>query len=162
MGAKQPVLGTENHATRQSPPVRLKIPLLNVDAPIEGVGITADGSMGVPQSTSGVGWFVLGPQPGELGSAVLAGHFNGRNGETGVFANIASLKPGDRLIIEDSTGQSLTFIVRESRTYDPGYGEDVFSSGSGAHLNLVTCDGFWDSAITNYSKRLVVFSDLAD
>lgn len=116
--------------------------------------------MEVPSNIADVGWFKLGSKPGEKGSAVIAGHFNGPNGETGVFADLFKLKEGDRMYIEDDQGKSLTFVVRESRLYDPGYADEVFSKSDGAHLNLITCDGTWDGDKKSYSKRLVVFADL--
>jgi hypothetical protein len=35
-------------------------------------------------------------------------------------------------------------------------------SNDKAHLNLITCDGVWDVTKKSYSKRLVVFADIAD
>ena len=140
-------------------PVRLKIPSINVDAAIEYVGLTSKREMEVPINTVDVGWFDLGPRPGEKGSAVMAGHFNGRNGEAGVFANLYKLKQGDKLYTEDSKGMSTAFVVRESRTYDSGYADDVFSRSDGTYLNLITCDGVWDGVKKSYNKRLVVFAD---
>lgn len=116
--------------------------------------------MAVPSNIVDVGWFNLGPRPGEKGSAVIAGHFDGENGEAGVFANLDNLKVGDKLYIEDDKGTTTSFMVRESRMYNPGYADDVFSSSDGAHLNLVTCDGVWDGVKKSYSKRLVVFADI--
>lgn len=141
-------------------PVRLKIPIINVDASIEYVGISSKGAMEVPNNTTDVGWFKFGARPGENGSAVIAGHFDGENGEAGVFNNLHKLKKGDELYIQYGTGTSISFVVRESRTYDPGYAEDVFTRNDSAYLNLITCDGVWDEAKKNYSKRLVVFADL--
>lgn len=146
--------------TSQALPVRLKIPSINVDAAIEYVGFTSNREMEVPKNTVDVGWFEPGIRPGEKGSAVIAGHFNGKNGETGVFADLYKLKMGDKLYIEDSKGITTTFIVRESRTYDPGLAGDVFSADNGiAQLNLITCDGVWDGVKKSYNKRLVVFTD---
>jgi len=141
-------------------PMRLKIPSLKVDAAIEDVGVTPGGAMAAPGNTVQVGWFKLGPRPGEKGSAVIAGHLDGIHGEAGVFIDLYKLKKGDKLYIEDDKGKSMTFVVQESRTYNPGYAEEVFSSNDGAHLNLVTCDGAWDGTIKSYSKRLVVFTDI--
>ena len=56
-------------------PVRLRIPSINVDAPVEYVGLTPDGAMDVPKERANVAWFNLGPRPGENGSAVVAGHY---------------------------------------------------------------------------------------
>lgn len=141
--------------------MRLKIPAINVDASIQNVGTTSGGEMEVPSNTNDVGWFKLGPTPGENGSAVISGHFDGKNGEAGVFADLYKLKKGDKLFVENSGGKTTSFVVRESRTYDPGYAEEVFSSSDGAHLNLITCDGVWDGTKKSYNKRLVIFTDIA-
>jgi len=141
-------------------PVRLTIPTINVNAAIQQIGVTSKGEMEVPSNSIDVGWFKLGPRPGDMGSAVIAGHFDGENGKAGVFINLYKLKEGDKLYIEDDKGTSTTFTVRQSRTYDPGYAEEVFSSNDSAHLNLITCDGIWDGVKKSYSKRLVVFTDI--
>jgi LPXTG-site transpeptidase (sortase) family protein len=143
-------------------PVRLKIPSINVDAAIQYVGVTPKAEMEVPSNDTDVGWFKIGPRPGEVGSAVIAGHFDTKKGTAGVFYNLYKLKVGDKLYIEDDKGISTTFIVRESRTYDPGYTDTVFSRNDGTYLNLITCDGVWDGAKKSYDKRLVVFSDIAN
>jgi LPXTG-site transpeptidase (sortase) family protein len=142
-------------------PVRLIIPAINVNTKIQYVGVTPKGEMEIPSNAVDVGWFALGPRPGEKGSAVIAGHLNGENSEAGVFINLYKLKKGDKLYIENSKGTSIVFVVRESRIYNSGYADDVFSGSSSAHLNLVTCDGIWDGSTKSYSKRLVVFADIA-
>ena len=141
-------------------PVRLFIPAISVDAAIQHVGLNPKGEMDVPNSTVDVGWFDLGPRPGEKGSAVIDGHFDGENGKQGVFAKLDKLKTGDKLYVQDSKGISTSFVVREKRIYNPGYVYDVFSSSDSAHLNLITCDGMWNDAKKSYNKRLVVFADI--
>ncbi|MDQ3008010.1 MAG: sortase, partial [bacterium] len=141
-------------------PVRLLIPSLNVDTDIQLVGVTSQGVMESPSNTIDVGWFDLGPRPGEKGSAVIAGHVDGEHGEVGVFANLYKLKKGDKVYIRDSNEKSLTFIVTESRRYDSGYAEEVFSRNDEASLNLITCDGVWDGVNKSYTKRLVVFTEI--
>ena len=141
--------------------MRLMIPAININTAIQYVGVTSKGEMEVPSNAVDVGWFKLGPRPGEKGSAVIAGHFDGENGEAGVFINLYKLKVGDKLYIKDDKGKSIVFVVRESRIYDPGYADDVFSGSDRAHLNLVTCDGVWDGTKKSYSKRLVIFTDIS-
>lgn len=141
-------------------PMRLTIPAISVNAAIQHVGVTSKGEMEVPSNATDAGWFKLGPRPGEKGSAVIAGHFDGENGEAGVFINLYKLKKEDKLYIKDNKGITTTFVVRESRTYDPGYANDVFSASNSARLNLITCDGVWDGARKSYNKRLVVFTDI--
>lgn len=142
-------------------PVRLKIPKIGVDTSIEYMGVTSKGEMEVPDNSINVGWFKLGPQPGEKGNAVIAGHFDGKNGEAGVFINLYKLVLNDMVFVENSKGNSTAFVVREIRTYDPGYVHSVFSASESAHLNLITCDGVWNGTLKSYDKRLVVFTDIA-
>ena len=140
-------------------PVRIKIPKIEIDAVVEYVGLTEEGSMDIPHDVFNAGWFSLGPRPGERGNAVIAGHVNDVYGGDAVFANLSMLQPGDQFSIEDDLGSSILFVVRESRLYDPGYAEDVFSGSGGFFLNLITCDGVWDTEKKSYSQRLVVFAE---
>jgi len=142
-------------------PVRLKIPEINIDAAIEYVGLAPDGAMDIPKSQDDVAWFELGPRPGENGSAVIAGHSGWENGEASAFNNLYKLRKGDKLYIEDDKGVVISFVVRESRGYDPNAdARNVFGSNDGnPHLNLITCQGAWNEISKNYSKRLVVFTD---
>lgn len=157
--AKKQALGIKEQS-EEALPVRLIIPTLNVNAAIQSVGVNDKGEMDVPSNTVDVGWFRLGTLPGEKGSAVIGGHLDRENGEAAVFADLYKLKKGDKLYIKDNKGVSTAFIVRESRIYNVGYAEEVFSSNSGRHLNLVTCDGVWDGEKKSYDKRLVVFTDV--
>ncbi|HQT83173.1 MAG TPA: class F sortase, partial [Candidatus Paceibacterota bacterium] len=102
-----------------------------------------------------------GPRPGEIGSAVIAGHVGWKDNIRAAFDSVASLRPGDTLFVEDAQGASVTFVVRELRMYDQNQNDsDVFTSTDGkAHLNLIACEGVWDAATKSYSKRLVIFTD---
>ena len=148
-----------NKSISQGLPTFLTIPTINIQANIQDLGINSDGEMDIPNNIIDVGWFKFGSRPGEKGSAVIAGHFDGENGK-GVFANLNKLKEGDKLYIKDNNGISFVFVVRESHIYDPGYVEEVFNLNDSSHLNLITCDGVWDENKKSYSKRLVVFADL--
>lgn len=138
---------------------RLIIPSIGVNADIQKVGVDPKGEMEVPRNFGEVGWFEFGAHPGEKGSAVIAGHFDGKNGGAGVFFNLYKLKKGDKLFVEDSGGAAIAFVVLESHLYNPGYADDVFSRNDGFFLNLITCDGVWDGTKKSFSKRLVVFTE---
>ncbi len=142
-------------------PVRLKIPSLGVDAPFEYVGLTPEGAMDVPKGPAEVAWYKLGSKPGDIGSAVVAGHSGYKNNKMGVFDNLYKLKKGDKLYIEDEKGNTIIFVVRESRKFNPKADAlDVFGSSDGkAHMNLVTCVGAWNDVERTHSERLVVFTD---
>lgn len=142
-------------------PIEIKIPSINVEANFVSVGLTPDGAMDIPKGPTEVAWYNLGHRPGDIGSAVIAGHFGWKDGIPAVFDHLDKLQKGDKLYIENEYGTTTTFIVRGSRTY--GENEDaseVFVANDGlAHLNLVTCQGVWNKHRKSYSKRLVVFTD---
>jgi sortase A len=137
----------------------LLIPKLGVNAPIKAMGYTAAGAMAVPNNTVDVGWFSPGIQIGAVGSAVIGAHNVWTNGN-GVFVHLDQLTVGDGVTVLNVGGTSITFIVRETRTYSPtDDAEEIFNSGSGTHLNLITCSGTFDQKTGTYTKRLVVFTD---
>lgn len=142
-------------------PARLKIPKINVDAAIEYIGLTPEGAMDAPKNPDNVAWFSAGQRPGENGSAVVAGHYGIKNNKPSVFDNLYKLRKGDKLYVEDKKGLIITFVVRESRRYDPNANaSSVFGSKDGKpHLNLITCEGVWNEVSKSYSVRLVVFTD---
>jgi LPXTG-site transpeptidase (sortase) family protein len=142
-------------------PIRLMIPEINVNAVIESVGLTLDGAVGVPVKPSGAAWFDLGPRPGEVGSSVIVGHSGWWNNVPAVFDDLKKLNIGDKIYVEDENGATVIFVVREirhlaSKADAPG----AFESSDGiSHLNLITCEGVWNSLTQNYSGRLLVFAD---
>ena len=141
-------------------PVRLEVPKIKVDASIEDMGLTSAGNMDVPASILDVGWYKYGPHPGNTGSAVIAGHLDGAQGEPGVFIELNKLQPGDSLATIDDKGRIIAFVVREIRTYNQNeHPSEVFNTAGGTHLNLITCTGAWDTAQHRFSQRLVVFAD---
>ncbi len=142
-------------------PVRIKIEKINVDAPVEYVSLTSNGEMAVPKNQNNAGWFDLGTRPGDIGSAVIAGHYGWKNNIPSVFDDLSKLKVGDEISTIDTEGATTTFIVREIGLYkSTGDAANVFGSDDGlAHLNLITCEGVWSAAKKSYSNRLIVFTD---
>lgn len=143
-------------------PIRLKIPKIKVDTVLESVGLTSQGEVGIPKGPVNAAWFNLGPRPGDIGSAVITGHYGvWKGGLPTVFNNLYKLRQGDKLYVKDSNGTIMAFTVRESRAYGENeVAPDVFgSSDGGVHLNLITCQGIWNKNSKSYSKRLVVFTD---
>lgn len=142
-------------------PIRLKIPIIKVDSLIEDAVIRPDGKMDVPEGSVDVAWFALGPHPGDVGSAVIGGHFGIKDGVKFVFYDLDKLKVGDKVYIVNDKGDTITFVVRSiklfARTADA---TTVFTSDDGlAHLNLITCEGTWNAVNGLYSERRVVFTD---
>ena len=159
---KTPINLPINSQSKRELPVLIKIPSINVNAKIESVGLTPTGAMDAPVGPKEVGWFSPGILPGDKGSSVMDGHSGWKNNIPAVFDDLYKVKIGDKIYIEDKNGSSITFIVREIKKYDPNAdASDIFSSNDGkAHLNLITCAGFWNTILKSHSERLVVFADL--
>lgn len=142
-------------------PVRLVIPKIGLDAVIEDVGLTADNAMASPSGPETVGWYELGPRPGNKGSSVIDGHSGYADGSAAAFDELPELGKGDTLYVEDASGQRASFIVRKTKLYArDATAAEVFAPTARRRLNLITCTGSFDVAAGTHSQRLVVFTEL--
>lgn len=143
----------------------LIIPSISVATFIQNVGLTADGDMGVPTSADEAGWYKYGPKPGEKGNSVIAGHVDtGKGSKAGIFWDLDKLRPGDSIFVVNQEDQTLHFKVTSKASYTPENAplEKIFGSNEKSSLNLITCEGRWDSSTRSYSHRLVVFTELVE
>lgn len=147
-------------------PRRIIIPAIGVDAEVEPVGIGMSGSMAVPHQYDAVGWYKLGTPPGEVGSAVMAGHVTDGLLMPGVFNRIPELLPGDEIVIITDSDETLHFNVTKTETYPLSVvplDELFYNERQGAAgLNLITCQGDWLSEEQTYDKRIVVYAELQE
>ena len=145
-------------------PTRLTIPAIGVNAPIEKVGIQANGEMGTPVQNkwNGIGWFVAGTLPGQQGSTVMDGHLDDDRGAPAVFWNLSKLHAGDSVIVTDGSGKTLQFHVTHTAAYayDKAPLQEIFGNGGGKYLNLITCAGSWSYNQNQFQQRLVVYTEL--
>jgi len=112
--------------------------------------------MELPVNGWNAGWYKSGPTPGAPGDAVIEGHA-GSPRHPMLFGKLATLKPGDQIIVVHADGTRRLFLV-VSMTTVPA---DSFPSGlaepSGPpRLTLVTCTGHFDKKSFWYSDRLLV------
>jgi sortase (surface protein transpeptidase) len=141
-------------------PVRLQIPAIGVDAPIESVGRTADGDLGVPSGYESVAWYGDGPSPGTIGNAVIDGHLDSKTGPA-VFWRLGDLNPGDEVLVQDDAGTVLRFAVSSVEAFTTGTAplDRIFGPSFDRNLNLVTCTGTFDRNVRQYDQRLVVYTE---
>jgi sortase (surface protein transpeptidase) len=143
-------------------PVSVAIPKLHINTTVEHVGNDANGNMDVPKNDDNVAWYQPGFIPGQIGSAVLAGHYDQKDGGPAVFYDLNKLEKGDEIIVSDEEGKKLTFLVTGKNTYphDAFPIQDIFGAAEKQYLNLITCGGNWDKAKKIYADRVVVRSEL--
>lgn len=141
-----------------TPPIRLSIPTIGVDAAVQSVGITKKGSMSSPNNFTDVGWYRYGTVPGERGSAVLAGHLDNGLALAGVLKRLQEVHVGDDVGVTTKDGTKLVFRVAEINTYPfrDAPVDLIFNRDDAARLNIITCAGDWIPSEKTYSKRLVV------
>jgi len=143
---------------RRSTPIRVAIPAIGVDSGLMRLGLKRDGSLQVPPNAFPAGWFTGAPTPGEKGPAVIAGHVRW-SGQAGVFARLARLKPGDRIVVTRQDRSAAVFRVNRVKQYPKSRfpSSAVYGDLDHAGLRLITCGGLRSD---KYEANVVVFADL--
>ena len=146
-------------------PVRLIIPAIAINAPVEGVGTKPNADLATPAQNpwQDVGWYNLGPHPGERGSAVIDGHLDRPGGFPAVFWHLRDLHVGDEVLVKNTSGKAIRFQVTRIELYPPQDApiQDIFGNWGGTYLNLITCAGDWIPSQHQTNLRLVVYTSLA-
>lgn len=136
-------------------PVRLRIPSIEVDAAVVPVGLQPDRQMEVPPTTD-VGWYELGPRPGDGGSAVLAAHVD-FGGRPGAFFDLAAIAVGAEVLVDGPAGaQRFTVTGREQVAKADVELERYFTAEGPARLTLITCGGAFSRSTRHYDDNVII------
>ena len=140
-------------------PVRLQVPAADIDVPLTGLGVAADGTLEVPADYQQVGWFDGGPPPGDVGPAVVAGHVDSKSGPA-PFYRLRDLAAGDEVTVTRADGQLVVFHVDGVAQYakDAFPTATVYGPVPGPALRLVTCGGSFDRSSGHYRDNVVVYA----
>jgi LPXTG-site transpeptidase (sortase) family protein len=151
-------------ALARSVPVSIRIPVIDVSAPVERVGKNADGTVQVPplDNHNLTGWYDYGPTPGQLGSSVILGHVDSYTGIS-VFYHLKDLRPGNKIYVTLADGTVATFAVdgvqKVAKTDFPT--ASVYDVHLGyPDLRLITCGGYFDQAAGAYLDNIIVYAHL--
>ncbi|MEU3951192.1 class F sortase [Streptomyces achromogenes] len=157
--------GGERHAApalAPSPPLRVRIPAIRVDAPLTGLSLTPSGSLDAPpaEERNLAGWYEAGTTPGETGTAIVAGHVDNADGPA-VFYRLGALKRGDRVEVDRRDGTVALFTVDAVEVYSArDFPDDkVYGAAPRPELRVITCGGGY-SKTTGYQGNVVVFAHL--
>jgi sortase (surface protein transpeptidase) len=148
-------------AVGRSVPVSIRIPAIGVSVSLSQLGLNADKSAQVPTKYEEPGWFKLGPTPGQMGSAVILGHVDDKQGPA-VFFKVNTLKAGDTVDVSLTNGVVSHFVVRTVETYSKSAfpATKVYASQGYSALQLVTCGGKFDKATGHYESNVVAYTTL--
>jgi hypothetical protein len=140
-------------------PVSLIIPMIGVKTQLIKLGLTADGVLQVPSSTTVAGWYSGSPRPGAIGPAIIEGHVDSLTGP-GVFYRLSELQPGDRIYIGRADGTTVEFRVTAAQTYLKAYFPTaaVYGPTPDPELRLITCGGTFDYATGHYLSNTIIYA----
>lgn len=145
-----------------SPPTRIRIPSIRVNAPLTGLGLTPSGSLDVPPSREKnlAGWYEAGTTPGERGTAIVAGHVDNAEGPA-VFYDLGALRKGSVIEVDRRDGGVAVFTVDAIEVYQARNFPDqkVYGAAPRPELRVITCGGGY-SRSTGYQGNVVVFAHL--
>jgi hypothetical protein len=145
-----------------SPPTRIRIPAIRVDAPLMGLGLTPSGSLDVPPAAEKnlAGWYERGTTPGERGTAIIAGHVDNTDGPA-VFYDLGALKKGTTIEVDRRDGGVAVFTVDAVEVYEAkDFPDDkVYGAAHRPELRVITCGGGYSKS-TGYQGNVVVFAHL--
>ncbi|ARP70113.1 class F sortase [Streptomyces pluripotens] len=149
-------------ALAPSPPTRIRIPSIRVNAPLTGLALTRSGSLEAPPAGNKnlAGWYAAGTMPGETGTAIVAGHVDNADGPA-VFYDLGALKRGARIEVDRQDGTVAVFIVDAVEVYAARDfpDEKVYGAAPRPELRVITCGGGY-SRTTGYQGNVVVFARL--
>jgi sortase (surface protein transpeptidase) len=157
-----PVAASAQPVRRQMAiPIRVGIPAIGVSAAVIPLHLNRDHTLQVPSNFALTGWFFGGPEPGETGAAVVAGHVDSRSGPA-VFYRLRALLPGDRvrLTLRDRTVVRFEVTGTKAVPKKRFPARLVYRRTARPTLRLITCDGAFDSSTGHYVDNYIVFAKL--
>lgn len=150
-----------NGAQRDRIPVRLELPAVGIDAPVESIDLNPDSALGWAARDMAVGWYSQGFRPGESGNAVLVGHLRTHEADLpGGLWQLDKVKPGNDVVVTMSDGDQLRYLVTAADEFDA---HDrplarLFGKAASENLNIIT-HSYQDERGMR-KKIMVVFSSL--
>lgn len=144
---------------QKADPVRVRVPAIGVDAPVGPLYIDENGALPPPDSYDGTGWWHAGPEPGEIGPALIAGHVDSTSGPA-VFFRLDELRTGDEIFVDLADGETLAFTAQRTERYakDEFPSDEVYGDTPDPQLRLVTCGGAFDPTDRRYLDNVVVYA----
>ena len=151
-------------ADRKKPvakPASVSIPSVGVHSRLIRLGLNQDKTLQVPRNYSLAGWYTKGAAPGEVGPAVIVGHYDSVDGPA-VFYRLKELRPGQIVQVRRADGSAAKFAVDRVQRFgkDDFPTDKVYGQVERPELRLITCGGSFDYRTRHYRDNVVVFAHL--
>lgn len=141
-----------------SVPVSLKIPSINLDQKVTGMGLSSAGTISPPPGVTQ--WYNATVTPGKPGISVIAGHVTW-NSTPDVFAKLEDVKVGDKIVVGYADGTSKTFKANREKSVnktDLQKDQSVWGSSATPVLALITCDAKSPVKGVHHTNNFVVWA----
>lgn len=139
--------------------MRVDIPAIQLDAPVDELGNDANGRMAAPVEWQHAGWYDHSPRPGQPGVTVISGHVDSHTGPA-VFFHLHQLQRGDPIAVTDGASTAHYRVVSVASYPETAVPlKEIFVTGGPERLALLTCSGDFNLATGRYNDRLVVIAD---
>lgn len=140
-------------------PVSIRIDAIGVSAPVDPLGLNADGTLEVPADFDRAGYYTGRPPPGSIGPAIIAAHVDSKAGPA-AFHRLRDLKPGDEVVVTRADGSEVTFLVDRLEQHRKAAfpTEAVYDPTPDARLRLITCGGSFDRGSGHYRDNFIAFA----
>lgn len=140
-------------------PAFVRVGSIGATSSLIPLGLHDDGTLEVPVDFAVAGWYSLGPRPGQVGAAVIAGHLDSYNGPA-VFARLPEVRPGDEIEVTRKDGSIVSFEVTRIDVYpkDRFPTMAVYGPTTAPELRLITCGGTFDRSRGSYRDNIVVYA----
>lgn len=153
-------------ALPESEPVAVRIPSIDVESQLHGLGLNDDGSLQVPSGEryDQAAWYTGAPTPGEVGPAVIEGHVTSQGSTPSVFFDLGALTSGDKVEVDREDGTTAVFEVYDAESFPkdefPKVG--VYGNTDQPELRLITCGGVYDAEQRRHLDNIVVFARMVE
>jgi LPXTG-site transpeptidase (sortase) family protein len=159
---KPQALAVSSYSVPPEQPRYIDIPSLGVHARILRVGINGSGELGTPDNVFDAAWYSGSAKPGQNGAMLIDGHVSSWTTH-GVFYSLKDLKSGNIIKVQRGDGKVFQYKVVKSQVYQENKVDmkaalaPVNSDKPG--LNLITCAGQVKSGTSEFTQRIIVFTE---
>jgi hypothetical protein len=159
-------------AVKPGVPVQVIVASHQVQAPVSGHPLLADGSLYVPPNPRDVSWSSQDAAPGDLrGTVILASHVKFA-GVAGALSDLDAYLPGQAIVLVLGDGRRMTYYVaappievakdqlgsRREELFDQTHSYGLPGRPKTGRLLLMTCGGRFDNRTGHFLSNVLVYA----